>query len=149
MKITFLVLLLPLLAFVGCSTSQPAKTADNATKKPGQAKPAKDTPETVLVTYHVKPGMELIFQSLLAKAWDTYRKEHLVLSEPHVIVRQPDPNATSTYVEIFSWVNHAAPAKASPNVQQIWSQENGLCEPRGGQQPLGGGEVDLILPVHK
>lgn len=145
MKITLVLFSLSLMALAGCSTSQPPKNA----VKTGKAPPAKDTPETVLVTYHVKAAMDVVFEHLLSQAWVTYRKEHLVLSEPHVIVRQPDINGTSTYVEVFTWVSHAAPANASTNVQHIWAQEHGLCEPRGGQQPLGGGEVELIVPTHK
>lgn len=124
----------------GCSSSPSA----HAHRKPGPV--PQDSPETVLVTYHVKPGFEPAFEHLLTQAWETYRKEHLVLSQPHVIVREGEDNSTSGYVEIFTWVSHAAPGHASKDVQQIWAQEHGLCEARGGRQPLGGGEVELVVP---
>jgi hypothetical protein len=154
MKITFALFSLSLLVLAGCASSPtpPATPTTPAAKpetKPAKPAPQKDMPETVLVTYHVKAGMEDVFEHLLSQAWATYRKEHLVLTEPHVIVRQPDANNTSTYVEVFTWVSHAAPAKASADVQQIWGQEHSLCEARGGQQPLGGGEVELVVPAHK
>jgi hypothetical protein len=143
MKIACTFVALSILVLAGCSTSQPAR----AHRKPGQV--PKDTPETVLVTYHVKAGMEAVFEHLLSEAWNTYRKEHLVLSEPHVVVREGEENNTVGYVEIFTWVSHAAPGHASSDVQQIWSQEHGLCEARGGRQPLGGGEVELLVPGPK
>src|SRR5580700_8226662 len=69
------------LSFVsGCAT--------HSNKQPAQSKNRlKDRPETVLVTYHVKPGMEKQFEALLDRAWNTYRSEGMVKSEPHVIVR--------------------------------------------------------------
>ena len=143
MKIVCTFFALSLMILTGCSTSQPA----HAHRKPGAA--PKDSPETVLVTYHVKAGMEAVFEHLLNEAWATYRKEHLVLSEPHVIIREAEENNTVGYVEIFTWVSHAAPGHASKDVQQIWSQEHGVCEARSGHQPLGGGEVELVVPASK
>ena len=46
--------------------------------------------ETVLITYHVIPGKEKTLQELLATVWDIYEKEHLVFSQPHVVVRQKE-----------------------------------------------------------
>ena len=40
----------------------------------------------VMLTYHVKPGMETDFQNTLAEAWKIYRGAKLVFAEPHVIV---------------------------------------------------------------
>lgn len=142
MKIAFTLLSLSIVVLTGCASSHSAKTS----AKSGPAAPAKDNPETVLVTYHVRPGMEAVFEHLLDTAWAAYRKEHLVKSEPHVLVREGEGNGTSGYIEIFTWVNHAAPGKASSEVQQLWAQEHSLCEARNGAQPLGGGEVELLLP---
>ena len=36
---------------------------------------AKAVPETVLVTYHVKPGKEADLQATLARAWEIYRQK--------------------------------------------------------------------------
>ena len=144
MKIACALFAFVLLAFTGCSTSQ---SSAKGHRKPGAV--PKDSPETVLVTYHVKAGMEGVFEHLLSQAWTTYRKEGLVVSAPHVVVREGEENNTVGYVEIFTWVSHAAPGHASSNVQEIWRQEHGLCEARGGHQPLGGGEVELVVPATK
>jgi hypothetical protein len=106
----------------------------------------KDTPETVLVTYHVKPGMEKQFEALLDRAWQTYRSEGMVRSEPHVIARDNEENNTIGYVEIFTWVSHAAAQKAPDSVKKIWAEENSMCEARVGRVAIGGGEVQLLVP---
>src|SRR4051812_48773762 len=77
--------------------------AEPATRpKEPKLAPAK---ETVLITYHVIPGKEKPLQELLAKVWDVYEKEHLVFSQPHVVVRQKDAADKNRIVEIFTWVN--------------------------------------------
>jgi len=105
-----------------------------------------DTPETVVVTYHVQPGQEVLFPLLLARAWKIYRHEHLVRSEPHVIVREREDDGKMRYEEIFTWVSHSAPDHAPPDVRAVWNQEMSSCEGRNGHPALEGGEVELVLP---
>lgn len=135
--ISGLLMFLPL-AFAGCSTSHPK-----------QATTIKDEPETVLVTYHVKQGMEMAFESLLRRAWKTYRTDNLVLAEPHVVVREAEEGNTTGYIEIFTWVSHAAPMHTSADVKEIWAQETALCQARSGHTGIGGGEVEPIIPPRK
>jgi hypothetical protein len=137
MKNTRALFLCSLLALTGCYTS-PQKHAKTIR--------IKDRPETVLVTYHVKPGMEKPFEALLARAWRTYRDENLVKSQPHVLVRAVEENNTVGYVEIFTWVSHAAPQNVSDSIKKIWAEEQSMCEPRTGRIGIGGGEVDLLVP---
>jgi hypothetical protein len=125
-----------LLTFTGCYVPE----TKHAVKK------SKDRPETVLISYHVKPGMEKPFETLLARAWQDYRNENLVLAQPHVLVREAEENNTIGYIEVFTWVNHAAPEKAPDSVKKIWAEEQSLCEPRVGRLGIGGGEVDLLVP---
>jgi hypothetical protein len=86
MKLPHFLPALALLALTACSTTPAARRA--------AASPTGDTPETVMVTYHVQPGREADFPALLARAWEIYRQEHLVQAGPHVIVqnREPDGN---------------------------------------------------------
>jgi hypothetical protein len=104
----------------------------------------KDSPETVLVTYHVRPGMEKDFEALLARAWTLYQDEHMVRSAPHVLVRDAEESSTVGYVEIFTWVSHSTPAKAPDSVKKIWAEEQAMCEARAGRSAIGGGEVQLL-----
>ncbi len=144
MKMVTLLLAGLLLALPGCSTTP---VTQNSPVKPAKPpKPAKDTPETVIVTYRVQLGQEAGFPALLARAWGIYRQEHLVESQPHVIVKELEADGNIRFVEIFTWVNHTAPEQASASVRSIWSQEMVACEPRDGHQGLEGGEVELIKP---
>ncbi|HXI84783.1 MAG TPA: hypothetical protein VNL17_11925 [Verrucomicrobiae bacterium] len=105
---------------------------------------AKSDPETVLVTYHVKPGKEAEFQAVLSRAWQVYRAEHLVFAEPHIIVRDTEEGGKPRFVEILTWVSHAAPEHAPDAVKKFWEQEQSLCEARNGHTGIEGGEVEIV-----
>ena len=109
-----------------------------------QSGPARPGPETVLVTYRVKSGSEAEFQSVLSHAWHVYRSEHLVFAEPHIVVRDTEDGGKARYVEIFTWVSHAAPEHAPDSVKAIWKQEHSLCEERNGHSGIEGGEVEFL-----
>jgi hypothetical protein len=111
--------------------------------KESKLAPAK---ETVLITYHVKPGKEKELQELLANVWEVYVKEHLVFSQPHVVVRQKDVASKNRFVEIFTWVNLEAPDHAPDSVKKLWEKMQACCEKRDGHPGLEGGEVDLLIP---
>ena len=113
-----------------------------------QSKESKRAPanETVLIAYHVIPGKEKALQELLANVWDMYKKEHLVFSQLHVVVRQKDPAGKNRFVEIFTWVNSEAPDHAPDSVKKLWDQMQACCEKRDGHPGLEGGEVDLLMP---
>jgi len=101
----------------------------------------------MLLTYHAKLGSEAELQRVLASAWDIYRADNLVCEEPHVLFRRPEGRTKSCFVEILSWVSHAAPDHPPANVAAIWQQEQSLCESRGGRPGIDGSEVDLLLPA--
>ena len=130
-----------LISLIGCSTTKSRDTGGAA----------KGDPETVLITYHVKPGKEAEFQDVLSRAWGIYRKEHLVFAQPHLIVQVKDGGDTSrtAVTEIFTWVSHAAPDHAPASVKKIWDQMQSLCETRDGRRGIEGGEVDLLAPPNR
>ena len=66
----------------------------------------------MLITYHVIPGREKELQKTLETVWNTYQKEHLVLAQPHVIIRDKEGEGRTRFVEIFTWVNAKAPDNA-------------------------------------
>jgi hypothetical protein len=100
----------------------------------------------MLLTYHVQPGSEDELKQVLSQAWEIYRKNHLVLAQPHVIIRAADGPSATRFVEIFTWVNHAAPEHAPDEVKKIWDRMQSLCEARDGRVGLEGGEVELMVP---
>jgi len=133
MKITHFLAALTAVSLTACST----------TNRTNQSS-ARPEPETVLVTYRVKSGNEAEFQTVLFHAWQIYRTEHLVRAEPHIIVRDTEGGGKTRYVEIFTWVSHAAPEHAPDSVKTIWQQEHSLCEARGGHSGIEGGEVEIL-----
>ena len=129
MKTFYLSCVLIVAAATGCSIFHHAAQA-----KPGS--------ETVMITYHVQPGKEGEFQDLLARAWDVYRDEHLVVPKPHVVVRDSDGENKFRFVEIFTWLK--SPDHAPDSVQAVWKQEQSLCEARDGHKGIEGGEVEIV-----
>ena len=129
MKTTHSLFAISLLALAGCSTMH-------------QTGGAKADSETVMITYHVQPGKELEFQSLLTHAWEVYRGEHLVFAEPHIVVRDTEDGGKARFVEIFTWVK--SPDHAPDSVKAVWQQEQSLCEARSGHKGIEGGEVEIV-----
>ena len=136
MKTTYWLFAVLLLALTGCSTTRYASNA-------------KADPETVLITYHVKPGKEAELQAVLSRAWEIYRREHLVFAEPHIVLRETEDGNKRRVIEVFTWVSHAAPDHAPESVKTIWQQEQSLCEARSGRTAIEGGEVELLTRVHR
>ena len=133
MKITYLLFTLAAIALSACSTTSSERQGSG-----------KSDPETVLVTYHVKPGKEAEFQAVLSRAWQVYRAERLVFAKPHIIVRDTEGGDKTRFVEIFTWVSHAAPDHAPAAVKELWAQEQSLCEARSGHGGIEGGEVEIL-----
>jgi len=126
------------IAFVtACSTSPPRQNHASS----------ESLPETVLVTYRVRPGEEQKLQATLSRAWDIYWKEGLVFAQPHVIIREKEVGDKHRFVEVFTWVSHHAPDHASDSVKTIWDQMQSLCETRDGHSGLEGGEVEMLVPA--
>jgi antibiotic biosynthesis monooxygenase (ABM) superfamily enzyme len=104
---------------------------------------AKSDPETVLITYQVKSGKEAEFQAVLSRAWQIYRTKHLAFAQPHIVLRDTEGDKTR-FVEIFTWVSHAAPEHVPDAVKTLWEQEQSLCEGSSGHRGIEGGEVEIL-----
>lgn len=134
----------PLLLLVGLAVV--AATSCSTTPDTSHAS-GKADPETVMVTYHVKPGKDAEFQAVLESAWGIYESEHLVYDKPHIVVRDSEPGDKTRFVEIFTWVSHAAPEHAPESVKAVWAQEQSLCAGKNGQGGIQGGEVEIVAPA--
>ena len=132
MRAKYLLLAVLPLALIGCSTTQGSSQ--------------KRDPETVLVTYHVKPGKETEFEALLSRAWEVYRQGHFVFVEPHIVVQDTEDGSKPRFVEVFTWVSRSIPAQAPDSVKAIWKQEESLCEKRGEHYGIEPTEVELLVP---
>lgn len=128
-----------LIVLSGCSTLQ--------SERSGSA--AKGDPETVLVTYRVKPGKEAEFQSVLGRAWEIYRRDRLVLPQPHVVLRDSESGGKPRFIEIFTWIDRSTPEHAPESVKAIWKEEESLCEKRGEHYGIEPGEVKMVVPAQR
>ena len=129
MKTSSVAFVVSLFVLTGCVT---IRRADNTTS----------VSETVLVTYHVKPGKEAEFEKLLKHAWEVYQLEHLVFADPHVIVKKTGNGNKAECVEIFTWIK--SPDNPPDDVKVIWQQEQSLCEARDGQRGIKIEEVEIV-----
>lgn len=133
MKTTHCLFALALLSLPACSTTSGIHPDS-----------AKADPETVMITYHVKPDEEAKLQALLSRVWQIYRTENLVFATPHIIVRNAEEGDKTRFVEIFTWTSHSNPEHAPDSVTAIWNQEQSLCETRSGRTGIEGGEVEIL-----
>lgn len=104
---------------------------------------AADKPETVMVTFHAKPGAEAALAKAIAEHFATARRLNLVRSEPHVTVRMREGDKTAL-VDIFTWRDGDIPDDAPPPILAIWAQMAKLTEPRQGMPAIEVAQVALV-----
>jgi hypothetical protein len=111
---------------------------------PGAAEPrAADTPETVVVTYHVKAGEEAAIERVLAEHWQTARRLRLVLPAPHILVAREE-HGHHDLIEILTWRDGGIPDDPPEAILQLWARMNALVEPRDGQPGLDFSKVSVL-----
>jgi hypothetical protein len=103
---------------------------------------AAETPETVLVTFHVKPAKADELAQLLTRSWSTYQRLGMVLDKPHFVVRSKESDAN--FFELLSWRSHSMPDTAPAEVRELWNQMEALCEPRNNRSGIEFVEVELM-----
>ncbi len=104
---------------------------------------AADEPETVIATFHAKPGAEAALAKVIADHFATARQLNLVLAEPHVTMRMSEGDKTAL-VDIFTWRDGSIPDKAPPAILAIWTEIARLTEPRGGKPAIDIVQVALV-----
>ena len=105
-------------------------------------------PETVHVTYHVRPGKLEEFLGVLKQHHPACRKLGLVLAEPHLILSGKEDGDKPVVVEILTWIDSDAPdsvPKHHPEVKKIWDQLNALVEKRGEKPGIEIEEMDIVI----
>jgi hypothetical protein len=124
MQLTRLLLFLTAVSITSCSTTESVQSS------------AKSLSQTVSITYHVKRGKETEFEGVLSQAWQVYRREHLVLSGPHIIIREVENGDEPVFREFFTWVTNPVPMNVTGQVKTVWDQEQLLCEARLGHPSI-------------
>lgn len=103
-----------------------------------------ESPETVMVTLHVKPGAEPDGARVLARHWETARRLNLVQESPHLTLRVSGPANKASFVEIFTWRDSSIPDAAPPEIRAIWDDMNKIADPRGGRPGLEIAMVEIV-----
>jgi len=111
---------------------------------PAGLQDSKKATETVLVTHRVREGKEAEYLGLLAREWSTLRRLGLVLERPHIILRGSEEQGKTILVEILTWKDHETPDNAPPEVEQIWSELEGLAEKRFGHRGIEFPEFEIV-----
>jgi hypothetical protein len=132
----FLLTTILLLALTQGSTTPPDNTADRG-------------PVTVHVTYRVVPGKEAEFKAMLSRAWEVYRTNNLVLTEPHILLQDTSEDGLPRFIEIFSWASRSIHEHPTTNVLAVWTQMHSLCENRSGHPAIHAEKVNLVVPPAK
>ncbi len=107
------------------------------------AAPEGAVPETVMVTYHAKPGSEAALANAIARQWAAANRLKLVLETPHTLVRGAEDGNTY-FVEIFTWRDENIPDAPPAAIQNIWAEMNQLVESRGGKPGIHFTAVSVI-----
>ena len=102
------------------------------------------TPETVMITMHAKPGAEANLVRVIEKHWDTVRRLKMVTDAPHVTLRGTEKGDRTYFVEIMTWRDASVPDAAPPEILAIWKEMNDLVEARNGQPGLDISEVSIV-----
>ena len=97
---------------------------------------AAEAPETVMVTFHAKPGAEADLERVIARHWETARRLNMVREAPHTTVRGTEDGDRVYFVDIFTWRDGSIPDAAPAGLQAIWGEMNRLVEARGGRPGL-------------
>ena len=104
---------------------------------------AADVPETVMVTYQIKPHQEDLLKQVLQKHWQTALQLKLVHAEPHIVVQGGDQD-NAYIVEIFTWRDFNVPDNAPKEITELWQQMHQLTEARNGKPSVDFATVDLV-----
>jgi hypothetical protein len=111
--------------------------------------PDSKSPETVVVTYHVKPGSEAAMEKLLREDhWPLLRRMGFVRESPHVLVRSVEDGGKPCFREILTWRDHDTPDNAPSEVHAVWDRMHALVEKRGAEA-IEIEEVELLIPDPK
>jgi hypothetical protein len=105
-------------------------------------------PETVVVTYHVRPGMEAQMEKLMREDhWPLLKRLNLVFDAPHVLVSGTESGGKPYLREILTWRDHDTPDNAPAEVEAVWKRMYDYVEKRDGKPSIEIEEVALLVPA--
>jgi hypothetical protein len=102
-----------------------------------------DSPETVMVTYQIKPHQEDALKKVIDKHWQEAQRLGLVHATPHWVV-QGSVSGKSYIVEIFTWRDSTVPDDAPKEITDLWRQMHDLTESRDGKPDLEFTAIEVV-----
>jgi hypothetical protein len=152
-RVLFLTLAVALALFLALRAEQSSASAASASAS-GPGVSASSTPaaaqesgtETVVSTFHVRPGKEQDFLDAMKGNWPELRRLGLVLAEPHLFLRGTEDAGKPVFVEVLTWVDHDAADNAPPQIQKVWARLQADCEPRDGRPGIEIPEFQVVAP---
>lgn len=109
----------------------------------GVASATPDVPETVIITYQVKPDAEADLSRVIVEHWLVARHLRLVLPSPHILLRGGD-KGKRYMVEILTWRDGSVPDNAPDAITRLWQMMNLLVEPRDGHPGIEFSPVSVV-----
>jgi hypothetical protein len=103
-------------------------------------------PETVMVTYHARPGSEAALAGAIARHGTVARDLKLIGDTPRITLRGTEDGNKTYFVDVFTWRDAKIPDAAPPAIQAIWAEMNKLVETRGGRPGIDITEVSVVEP---
>jgi hypothetical protein len=105
---------------------------------------ASAAPETVHVTYHVRPGKLDALLAVVAEQFPAGRRVGIMLAGPHVVLAGKEDGGKPVVVEIFTWRDGDDAddvATKYPEIMALWKRMGDLVEKRGGRPGI---EIDAL-----
>jgi hypothetical protein len=99
--------------------------------------------ETILSTYHVRPGQEQAFLAAVTRTWKIYRRLDAVLPRPHFLVKKVDDAGHTEYYELFTWRSGDIPDNAPAEIKAAWKDLEALCKRPDGHSGIAVEEVTI------
>jgi len=100
--------------------------------------------ETVVITFHARPGAESELARVIEKHWNVAREMKLVNDAPHLTLRGTEEGDRVRFTDIFTWREAESPDHAPPAIQAIWAEMGRLVESRGGKAGIEIAEGEIV-----
>jgi hypothetical protein len=100
----------------------------------------------MLVVYHIKPNAEESARQLIGQLWETYQREGMVFSKPHVRVESREGERGYRIVEIISWQGNYTMEYPPESVKELLARIKLLCEERNGNPAIEFRDVEILAP---
>lgn len=112
------------------------------------ANAAPEVPETVIITYQVKPGADAELSRAIAEHWRLAQHLNLVLTASHIVVKGGGQD--SRYIlEILTWRSSKTPDNAPDAITRLWTQMGQYVVSRDGRPGIDLAPVSVLMQQNR